>query len=74
MHHWNGRINLVLLWVFSVPPKIDNDLSSKDIAVAEGSDVTLVCNVTGIPQPTVHWHRQPLGQSPGKHRQSKWYL
>ncbi|KAJ8304477.1 hypothetical protein KUTeg_018060, partial [Tegillarca granosa] len=52
-----------------VPPKISNTLSSKDIAVPEGSDVTLVCNVTGVPQPTVHWHRQPLGQSPGKHRQ-----
>lgn len=48
------RINLIV----QLPPKIIDHLSSSDINVKEGETVSLVCNVTGIPQPTVTWYRQ----------------
>ncbi|CAI9730932.1 opioid-binding cell adhesion molecule homolog [Octopus vulgaris] len=48
------RINLIV----QVPPKIIDHLSSVDTNVREGETVSLVCNVTGIPQPTVTWYRQ----------------
>ncbi|XP_046350508.1 lachesin-like isoform X3 [Haliotis rufescens] len=40
-----------------VPAEIINKLSSDDVTAREGDTVTLVCNVTGIPMPTVTWHR-----------------
>ncbi|XP_071078981.1 limbic system-associated membrane protein-like isoform X2 [Haliotis cracherodii] len=40
-----------------VPAKILPELSSEDMAVREGETVTLICNVTGIPMPTVTWYR-----------------
>nr|QHX41542.1 opioid-binding protein/cell adhesion molecule-like protein isoform X2 [Octopus vulgaris] len=48
------RIDLIV----QVPPKIIDHLSSVDANVREGETVSLVCNVTGIPQPTVTWYRQ----------------
>lgn len=47
-------ISCILL---SVPAKILPELSSEDMAVREGETVTLICNVTGIPMPTVTWYR-----------------
>jgi hypothetical protein len=41
-----------------VPTQIHDDLSSNDVTVREHADVTLVCNVTGEPQPTVTWYRE----------------
>lgn len=50
-------------WIFfffhnlTVPPNIDDSLSSSDVIVREGSNVTLRCRATGSPQPTVKWKR-----------------
>ncbi|KAJ8398999.1 hypothetical protein AAFF_G00416660 [Aldrovandia affinis] len=46
--------------IVQVPPKITN--LSKDIAVNEGSNVTLMCIANGKPEPTVTWK---LLSSPG---------
>ncbi|XP_050082860.1 lachesin-like isoform X3 [Anopheles aquasalis] len=40
-----------------VPPNIDDSLSSSDVIVREGSNVTLKCRATGSPMPTVKWKR-----------------
>ena len=40
-----------------MPPNIDDSLSSSDIIVREGSNVTLKCKATGSPTPTVKWKR-----------------
>ncbi|XP_029724947.1 lachesin-like [Aedes albopictus] len=40
-----------------VPPNIDDSLSSSDVIVREGSNVTLKCRATGSPQPQVKWKR-----------------
>ncbi|BFY98117.1 hypothetical protein BsWGS_01157 [Bradybaena similaris] len=46
-------VNLIVL----VPAKIIDHLSTSDVTVREGETVTMVCNVTGTPQPTVSWYR-----------------
>ncbi|XP_055545209.1 lachesin-like [Wyeomyia smithii] len=40
-----------------VPPNIDDSLSSSDVIVREGSNVTLKCRATGSPHPLVKWKR-----------------
>ncbi|KAL1377234.1 hypothetical protein pipiens_016406, partial [Culex pipiens pipiens] len=40
-----------------VPPNIDDSLSSSDVIVREGSNVTLKCRATGSPLPAVKWKR-----------------
>ncbi|XP_063697790.1 lachesin-like [Culicoides brevitarsis] len=40
-----------------VPPNIDDSLSSSDVIVREGTNVTLRCKATGSPMPTVKWKR-----------------
>ncbi|XP_065084279.1 lachesin [Ochlerotatus camptorhynchus] len=40
-----------------VPPNIDDSLSSSDVIVREGSNVTLKCRATGSPMPQVKWKR-----------------
>lgn len=42
-----------------MPAAIIDELSSNDVSVQEGETVPLVCNVTGIPHPTVTWFRRP---------------
>ncbi|CAL1526562.1 unnamed protein product, partial [Lymnaea stagnalis] len=49
-------INLIV----QVPSQIV-DHTKSDIRVREGDTVTLVCNVTGTPQPTVTWYRLSTG-------------
>lgn len=63
------KTKTVMLHVL-VPPKINVNLSSGDIIAREGDTVTLTCNVSGIPAPTVHWYRRPLdhGISKAKER------
>ncbi|XP_060082810.1 protein amalgam-like [Ylistrum balloti] len=39
-------------------PKILTAYSSKDMVVREGSDLELVCNATGVPQPEITWYRK----------------
>jgi len=42
-----------------VPPDIIDDMSSSDTLATEGMKVTLSCEATGIPRPTITWRRQP---------------
>lgn len=43
--------------LFTVPPNIDDSLSSSDVIVREGTNETLTCKATGFPQPSVKWKR-----------------
>ncbi|KAL8578025.1 hypothetical protein ACOMHN_048801 [Nucella lapillus] len=63
------KIKTVHLTV-QVPAKILDDFSSKDKTPREGDTVTLVCNVTGIPMPTVTWYRHVRDED-GTERQSE---
>ncbi|KAI8793145.1 Neuronal growth regulator 1, partial [Biomphalaria glabrata] len=47
------------------PPSIIDYLSTPNaISVREHVTVELVCNVTGLPPPTVSWNRVSTGQWP----------
>lgn len=50
-----------------VPAKIDRALSSEDIMAREGSNISLICNATGYPDPTVTWtvHRSNSTEAQG---------
>jgi len=43
--------------IFAVPPNIDDALTSSDVIVREGANVTLKCRATGSPMPSVKWKR-----------------
>uniref|UniRef100_A0A182IY51 Ig-like domain-containing protein n=1 Tax=Anopheles atroparvus TaxID=41427 RepID=A0A182IY51_ANOAO len=47
-----GYLNVV------VPPDILDHPTSQDMVVQEGSNVTLTCAATGVPEPTVTWKRE----------------
>lgn len=40
-----------------MPPTIDDSLSSSDVIVREGANVTLTCRANGSPKPTIKWKR-----------------
>ena len=42
----------------SVPPRIEDSLTSSDKVKTEGSNVTLECSAHGSPKPTVTWKRE----------------
>lgn len=44
----------------TVPPSIDDSLSSSDVIVREGSNVTLRCRAAGSPTPMVKWKRDSM--------------
>uniref|UniRef100_A0A1A9V9M6 Ig-like domain-containing protein n=1 Tax=Glossina austeni TaxID=7395 RepID=A0A1A9V9M6_GLOAU len=46
-----GYLNVV------VPPNIDDSLSSSDVIVREGSNISLRCRATGSPKPVIKWKR-----------------
>lgn len=46
-----------MMMMMIVPPNIDDSLSSSDVIVREGSNVTLRCRAMGSPTPTVKWKR-----------------
>lgn len=46
----------------AVPARIIDHLSTQDVTVHENEHVTLVCNVTGVPQPVVTWYRHVADQ------------
>ncbi|XP_055890365.1 limbic system-associated membrane protein-like isoform X2 [Biomphalaria glabrata] len=50
------KIKTVYLRV-QVPAKILNNASTDAIIAREGATVTIVCNASGIPPPTITWHR-----------------
>ncbi|KAK3096999.1 hypothetical protein FSP39_005499 [Pinctada imbricata] len=58
------EVELVVL----VPPKI-LDSSSSDVRSREGETVTLTCNVTGVPPPTVQWFRRRFQDALGNHKE-----
>ncbi|CAK1544036.1 unnamed protein product [Leptosia nina] len=41
-----------------VPPSIIDNMTSTDMVVREGADVTLVCRASGYPEPYVMWRRE----------------
>uniref|UniRef100_A0A1B0A4Z4 Ig-like domain-containing protein n=1 Tax=Glossina pallidipes TaxID=7398 RepID=A0A1B0A4Z4_GLOPL len=41
----------------SLPPNIDDSLSSSDVIVREGSNISLRCRATGSPKPIIKWKR-----------------
>ena len=41
-----------------VPPDILDYPTSQDMVVLEGTNVTLTCAATGVPEPTVNWKRE----------------
>lgn len=49
--------SLLLSFFFTVPPNIDDSLSSSDVIVRENSNVTLRCRASGSPLPVVKWKR-----------------
>lgn len=40
-----------------MPPNIDDAATSTDVAVREGSNVTMQCRANGSPAPTIRWKR-----------------
>lgn len=54
-----------------VPPQILNDEGGRreEIIAKEGDTVNVVCNVSGIPAPSVKWYRRPLTDTEGKERE-----
>lgn len=53
------RMKNLIFFNFSltVPPTIDDSLSSSDVIVREGSNITLKCRAHGSPTPTIKWKR-----------------
>ena len=45
-------------WIYSVPPRIVDSLSSSDMVQTEGSNVSLECLASGSPQPHMVWRRE----------------
>lgn len=53
----NNKMNNFLSFFVSVPPNIDDSLSSTDVIVREGANVKLNCHASGSPPPSVKWRR-----------------
>lgn len=41
-----------------MPPVIIDNMTSTDMVVREGTNVTMVCRATGYPEPYVMWRRE----------------
>nr|XP_053630455.1 lachesin-like [Cherax quadricarinatus] len=41
-----------------VPPYIKDEMSSRDVGLLEGMDLTLACSARGSPVPTIKWRRE----------------
>ncbi|XP_061167393.1 opioid-binding protein/cell adhesion molecule homolog isoform X2 [Saccostrea echinata] len=55
-----------------VPPQILNeneDGTRKEILSKEGETVNVICNVSGIPAPSVKWYRRPLEDTVGSKKE-----
>lgn len=49
---------MTLFCLFSVPPVILESVTSNDLVVREGTNVTLTCKAKGFPEPYVMWRRE----------------
>lgn len=49
---------LSFLFVLVVPPMIIDNMTSTDMVVREGINVTMYCRATGYPEPYVMWRRE----------------
>lgn len=58
MNRVRGNKIISCLLVRAVPPSIIDNMTSTDMVVREGSDVTLVCRASGYPEPYVMWRRE----------------
>lgn len=45
-----------------MPPSITESMTSNDMVVREGTNVTLVCRASGYPEPYVMWRREDGGK------------
>ena len=45
----------------TVPPSINDSVSSRDVVAAEGARTELHCSASGTPQPTITWRREAAG-------------
>lgn len=50
--------NIVTHLFAVVPPVIIDNMTSTDMVVREGSNVTMTCRATGYPEPYVMWRRE----------------
>ncbi|KAI5692246.1 hypothetical protein M8J75_006901 [Diaphorina citri] len=58
----------------SLPPNIDDSLSSSDVIVREGANVTLSCHATGSPPPVIKWKRDDIAKiNINKTHAGEWY-
>ncbi|XP_046547554.1 opioid-binding protein/cell adhesion molecule homolog isoform X1 [Haliotis rubra] len=62
------KIQTVVLNIL-VPPRILGAQSDTEVVVNEGLSVSLSCNVSGIPRPTVMWYKKPT--QPGQSKDSE---
>lgn len=52
------QVKLFDLLLSPVPPVIIDNMTSTDMVVREGTNVTMVCRATGYPEPYVMWRRE----------------
>jgi hypothetical protein len=54
----NIVLHMLVSLFFSVPAHIVDELSTRDIRLLEGAVARLLCNATGVPEPTITWYRR----------------
>ena len=55
-----------ILSFFLVPPRIHTIPPSGSVTARQGESISLRCNATGVPIPTIAWHKS-VGTVPGGH-------
>lgn len=54
---YRGQMLHENIFLFAVPPNIEDYQTSSDVIVREGANVTLTCKATGSPKPSISWKR-----------------
>lgn len=52
------QVRGIIHTLFTVPPVIIDNMTSTDMVVREGTNVTMFCRATGYPEPYVMWRRE----------------